>query len=104
MTNPLAQSLISELKICAENQMRIDVECVKDLVDLEGGDAIEWVAQTFAQGEMVNIHKCSKPGFDIAFVASHHSDDGLLSGLTGPFSSMRDVETHIPTDEGWTYV
>lgn len=104
MTNPVARNLLSELSECTENGSVISPDNIDYIIGIEADEAVQWVAQTFADNSMVNLYKCTKTDCDDAYIASHHSDGGHLTGATGPYCSLEDAQAHIQPDEGWTSV
>lgn len=102
--NQVAKDLLSKIKKCSESDVIINPDDIDGIIELQGGEAIEWVAQTFSDNAMVNLYKCSNPDSNDTYVASYHSDGGRLAGATGPYSSIEDAQAHIQTDEGWTFV
>lgn len=104
MTNSVATDLLSELSECSKNGSVISPENIDDIIEIEADESVQWVAQTFADNSIVNLYKCTKTDCDDAYVASHHSDGGHLTGATGPYCSLEDAQAHIQTNEGWTSV
>jgi uncharacterized protein YcaQ len=104
MDNSTSKKLIEALSHAASNEIVCDAETVRDLVDLDEDETAEWVASTYANTEMINVFRCDASGAASAFVASYHSDGGVISGGGGPYSSFDDVVREIATDEGWTMV
>jgi hypothetical protein len=103
MKNTTGEKLIAALSKAALDETSSDAEAVTDLVDLEQDEAMEWIASTYMH-ELINVFRCSCADAADAFVASYHSDGGVISGAAGPYASFDDVVIGIPTNEGWTMV
>jgi hypothetical protein len=104
MKNTASDKVIAALSKAALDEIVCDAETVTDLVDFDQDEEMEWIACTYTHAELVNVFHCVCAGAADAFVASYHSDGGVISGAAGPYASFDDVATEIPTDEGWTMV
>ena len=77
---------------------------IDDFVELEDGESITWLAQTYCHTEMINLFCLSRDGRD-TYLAVCTGDGGRLNGWTGPHSTLAHLKTDIgDVPEGWTEV
>jgi hypothetical protein len=84
---------------------RIGPEDFMAEVDKEPGEEIEWLAQTYSNGMMINVFRLVSPGAADAWCAISTGDGGYLFGYQGPAASLDALMDDIgPAEEGWTYL
>jgi hypothetical protein len=73
-------------------------------VELEDGESMTWLAQTYRHTEMINLFCLSQGGRD-TYLAVCTGDGGRLTGWLGPQSTLAHLKEDIgEVPEGWTEV
>lgn len=82
-----------------------DPEAPGDIVEIREGEAMEWIAQTYRDTEMINLFRIVDTGHQDSFIAVCTGDGGRISRTIGPAISEEDLKVRVGNaPEGWTEV
>ena len=56
---------------------------VSDVIELEDGETVEWVASTYANEQLINLFVCRAEGEPETVLATEHGDKGVCSQWAG---------------------
>ena len=77
---------------------------IDDFVQLEAGESITWLAQTYRHTEMINFFCLNQDGRE-AYLAVCTSNGGRLSGWIGSEPTLDQLKERVgDVPEGWTEV
>ena len=103
VTKVITNSAVRELIFLVDRTDGL-VESTQVTADLSFSEnkSVEWVSSTYNGSHMVNIFKCISLSEPICFVAIFQGDGGFIGYSEGPFASLHEAQSYIPTDEAWT--
>ena len=61
---------------------------IPDVIELEDGETVEWVASTYANEQLINLFVCRVAGEPEAVLATVHGDRGIVQSVGGPRGSV----------------
>ena len=70
---------------------------------LEYNHSVEWVAQNFIDLHLVNVYCVKSPNETTEYIATLHSDGGVIVFHAGPWKSLAKAKAAFgSSDEEWT--
>lgn len=82
----------------------VDIADLDGLIDLDEGESITWLAQTYHHGEMINLLCLTQDDRD-TYLAVCTGDGGRLAGWMGPDGTLDQLKARVgDVPEGWSEV
>lgn len=99
----LIASLLSELEDFVSKELSLSADDFPQDTLLDDDQVVSWVSSTFDGLNMINIYEISEPGASPRYIASGHSDGGVVIFAAGPWDSLDAAEASFGyIDEEWT--
>ena len=100
--NSLASSLLLELQDCVSEERSLSADSFPQDTILEEEQGVSWVSSTFDGLHLINIFEVSEGRAPPSFIASGHSDGGVVVFVGGPWGSRDAAEASFgEIDEEW---
>jgi hypothetical protein len=99
----LVASLLSELEERVSKELSLSADQFPEDTLLEDDEEVSWVSSTFDGLNMINIYEIGEPGASPRYIASGHSDGGVVVFAAGPWDSLDAAEASFgDIEEDWT--
>ena len=101
--NATATRLLEALCEAMRGNEAMSGDDVPDVIELEDGEEVEWVASTYAHEQLINLFVCRAAGEPETLLATEHGDRGVLQSVDGPWGSVEAAKaSYGPVPEGWS--
>lgn len=101
----LVTSLLSELEDFVSKELSLSADDFPQDTNLDDEQIVSWVSSTFDGLHMINIYEVSTPGASPRYIASGHSDGGVVIFAAGPWDSLDTAEESFgDIPEEWTHL
>ena len=77
--NAAARRLLEALQEARRGEYAMSGDEVSDVIELEDGETVEWVALTYANEQLISLFVCQVAGEPVAVLATLHGDRGVGS-------------------------
>ena len=99
----LIVALLSELDEHVSKRNSLSADQFPEDTLLDDDQKVSWVSSTFDGLHLINIYEVSAPGASPRYIASGHSDGGVVNFAAGPWDSLNAAEASFGDIlEGWT--
>ena len=101
--NATAKRLLEALHEACRSGEAMSGDEVPDLIELEEGEEVEWVASTYAHEQLINLFVCRAAGKPDTVLATEHGDRGVVQSMDGPWGSVEAAKaSYGRVPEGWS--
>lgn len=101
--NATATRLLEALHEAHRGDEAMSGDDVPGLVELEDGKDVEWVASTYAHGQLINLFVCRAAGEPETVLATEYGDRGVVQSVDGPWASVEAAKAACGrAPKGWS--
>ena len=101
--NATAARLLEALHEARRDEEEMSGDEVPDVIELEDGESVEWVASTYANERLINLFVCRAAGEPATVLATEHGDRGVVQSAGGPWGSVEAAKaSYGRVPEGWS--
>ena len=101
--NATATRLLEALHEARRDEEEMSGDEVPDVIELEDGESVEWVASTYANERLINLFVCRAEGEPATVLATEHGDRGVVQSVDGPWGSVEAAKaSYGRVPEGWS--
>jgi hypothetical protein len=101
--NSTAIKLRDALKEASRDGESISGDDVPDYIELEDTEAVEWVASTYIEPDLINLFVCRAVGEPETVLSCQHGSQGSVDLVDGPWATLKAAKTSFGrVREGWS--